>query len=68
MAEKTKMKIDDYNATGIAEGWIVPEDADQIVEAWQHLADTGLAWKLQGWCGRTATNLIKQGVINGCLL
>jgi len=65
MAEKTKMKLDDYNATGIAEGWIVPEDEDQIVEAWQHLVDTGLAWKLQGWFGRTATSLIKQGVING---
>ena len=59
------MKIDDYNAVGIAEGFIVPEDKDQIIEAWQHLVNTGLAWRLQGWFGRTATSLIEQGVING---
>lgn len=62
---KVKMKIDDYNAVGIAEGFIVPEDKDQIIEAWQHLVNTGLAWRLQGWFGRTATSLIEQGVING---
>jgi len=25
---------------------------------------TGLAYKLQGWFGRTARNLIEQGIIN----
>ena len=37
---------------------------EQVVEAWQYLVDTGLAWKLQGWFGRTASDLIEQGVIN----
>jgi len=33
------------------------------LEAWQYLVDTGLAWQLQGWFGREATKLLKQGVI-----
>jgi hypothetical protein len=37
---------------------------EQVIEAWQHLHDTGLAYKLQGWFGRTAQSLIEQGVIN----
>ena len=52
-----------YEAIGIAEGFIPCESEDQIIDAWQHLANTGLAWKLQGWFGRMANNLIKQGVI-----
>ena len=29
--------MNDYTATGIAEGWIVCEDTDQQIEAWQYL-------------------------------
>lgn len=54
--------MNNYTATGIAEGWIEPDDYDQVIEAWQHLIDTGLAWKLQGWFGRTAQGLIEAGV------
>jgi fatty acid-binding protein DegV len=36
---------------------------NRVVEAWQHLVDTGLAWQLQGWFGRRAKDLIEQGVI-----
>ena len=51
-----------FNAVGIAEGFIEAESQDQVIEAWQTLIDSGLAWKLQGWFGRTASMLIEQGV------
>ena len=39
--------------------------ADQeIIAAWQYLHDTKLAYQLQGWFGRTASDLIKEGIIN----
>ena len=52
-----------YLAVSIAED---PDGEDatkeEYVEAWQHLIDTGLAWTLQGWFGRQATDLIEQGI------
>ena len=50
-----------YTAMGICEGFIENDSEDQLLEAWQHLIDTGLAWQLQGWFGRTAANLIESG-------
>ena len=55
--------MDDFLATGLAEGFLPADSDDQVIEAWQHLVDTGLAWRLQGWFGRTAVDLIKAGVI-----
>jgi hypothetical protein len=55
----------DYDAVAACEGFGVnTEDelsADDLRSAWQHLIDTGLCWKLQGFFGRTATTLIKSG-------
>ncbi len=56
--------MDSYTATGLAEGFIEAESEEQVLEAWQHLVDTGLAWQLQGWFGRTARHLINEGYIN----
>lgn len=56
--------MSNYRATGLAEGWIPTDNEDEIIDAWQHLHDTGLAYKLQGWFGRTAQSLIEQGIIN----
>ena len=55
--------MNDYEATGLAEGFIPAESEEQVIDAWQHLHDTGLAYKLQGWFGRTAQELLKQGII-----
>ncbi len=55
-------KLDDYRAVALAEGF---EDGseEEVLAAWQHLVDTGLAWRLQGFFGRTARRLIEQGLI-----
>ncbi len=55
--------ITDYQAVGLAEGFEEGTE-EQIIKAWQHLHDTGLAYKLQGWFGRQARYLINKRIIN----
>jgi hypothetical protein len=55
--------MDNYTAVGLAEGFIEAESEKQVIEAWQYLHDTNLAYNLQGRFGRTAIDLINQGVI-----
>ena len=55
--------MDAYTATGIAEGFIEADSEEQVIEAWQTLVNTGVAWTLQGSFGRTARQLIDQGFI-----
>jgi len=55
--------MDNYTATMIAEGMIDTDSEEQVIEAWKHLVDTGLAWQLQGSFGRMAQQLINEGVV-----
>ena len=55
--------MDNYTAIGLAEGFIEAESEQQEIDAWQHLVDTGIVWKLQGWFGRNAARLIDSGII-----
>tara|TARA_R100000008_G_scaffold84669_1_gene72696 strand:- start:5024 stop:5206 length:183 start_codon:yes stop_codon:yes gene_type:complete len=55
--------MNQFNAVGIAEGFVEASSEEEVIEAWQYLVDTGLAWQLQGWFGRTANELIENGII-----
>ena len=63
--EKEKEKMTLYLAVAIAEGFHEDEEAskERQIEAWQFLHDKGHAYKLQGWYGRTARDLINEGII-----
>lgn len=54
--------MDSYTAVALAEGFEEGTE-EETIKAWQYLVDTGMAWSLQGWFGRTARDLIEQGVI-----
>ena len=61
-----KMIQNTYLATAYAEGFCEGEGAskDDQLTAWQVLVDTGEAWQLQGFFGRTAQGLIEAGYID----
>ena len=57
-------KMTPYMAVGLAEGFEEAESEEQVLEAWQYLVDSGLAWSLQGAFGRQAQAMIEAGLIN----
>ena len=61
MTEKYK-NMDVFEATMVAEGVYEADSEEHMVAAWQKLIDTGTAWTLQGWFGRTAEMLIDKGI------
>jgi hypothetical protein len=56
-------KMTAHQAIGLAEGFIEAESEEQVIEAWQYLLDVGLVWQLQGFFGRTAVAMIKDGIL-----
>ena len=61
MAEESK--LDCYTACSIIEGFSGEEHTEEeIYEAWQWLIDSGDCWKLQGFYGRGASQLIRAGI------
>jgi len=66
--EQNNFKMDTFKATMIAEGDFTMAGVDcpteeLIIEAYQFLVNTGIVWELQGSFGRTASDLIEQGLI-----
>lgn len=66
---KRKVKVNDdadYHAVALAEGFEEGNES-QVLDAWQHLVDTGLVWHLQGWFGRQARQMIDAGIIRSAI-
>lgn len=61
MTTETTYKFTPYEATMIAEGVEEAKNEAHYLAAWQYLINTGLAWQLQGFFGRTAMALIEAG-------
>ncbi len=53
--------MSNLDAIDIAEGMKESKSEEEYFAAWQQLIDTGLAWSLQGWFGRTAMRYIEEG-------
>ena len=60
-------KWDTFSATMMAEGDFAMAGVDVptkelMISAWQYLIDSGTVWQLQGVYGRTAVQLIEEGL------
>lgn len=58
-----ELVMDVHIAVGKCEGYIKCDSAEEEIEAWQFLVDTGMAWKLQGWFGRQAQSMLDMGIL-----
>lgn len=64
---RTELRAEHEDEPFDSVGFIIDLEAgilggDEIIEGFQHLIDSGLAWSLQGSYGRTAQALIEQGL------
>jgi len=56
--------MSEFDVVGFVIGFENGElDETEVIEGFQHLVDSGLAWQLQGMYGRFATDLIEQGLV-----
>jgi len=56
--------MDNFQAIGIAEGFIEADNEEQVIAAWQYLHDTKIGYGLQGFFGRTLNQLLEEGIIS----
>lgn len=56
---------DTYTACSVVEEFadFTPTE-EQYLQAWSHLIKTGACWSLQGWYGRNASHMIREGYIS----
>ena len=59
----TKIVMSTYDACAIIEGFDGQDHTEaEVIEAMQSLIDSGLCWRLQGFYGRLARQLIDAGL------
>jgi hypothetical protein len=64
LTEMTKDKAKPYDAMGNIIAYEMGElSEDAVIELFQYLVDTGMAWSLQGSYGRMAMALIEAGYV-----
>ena len=56
--------MDDYRAVMIVEGVENVESPVEYLQAVSYLIETGMAWSLQGFFGRTCARFIDEGIIS----
>lgn len=54
-----------YEAGDIGDSTVPLEEQLELLDFFQKLVDSGLAWRLQGQYGRVAANLIRLGLVDG---
>ena len=60
--------MNNFLAINLCEGFEPEEYDGQVLEAWQYLHDTRLAYQLQGFYGRTCQDLLQSGLITDNLV
>ena len=58
------MKMDNYTAIGLAEGFVEAQSDEQVIEAWQYIYDHKLYLSLRGFFGRRVKAMLDAGVIS----
>ena len=64
MNQRSEHNWTDYDAIGVAEGFVAAESPIEEVEAWAYIIENQLWRELQGWFGRNAHAIIKTGLID----